>query len=161
MSGENLRDTGCQVLWVIGGAGGGKIITTAPCRSANTFYCKSIHQLFAQEVIYGRRHQSRRGFSHPFLAYPRGRRVECQICPRFCKLHENQRGLCFVRGNLGGRSCCCLMAVPAASASTHREEAAQPFPPGTPIFSFGTAGCNLACKFCQNWTSASRGRWIA
>jgi pyruvate formate lyase activating enzyme len=79
-------------------------------------------------------------------------RVECQICPRFCKLHENQRGLCFVRGNLGGKVV--LLSYGRSSGFCIDPIEKKPlnhFLPGTPIFSFGTAGCNLACKFCQNW----------
>jgi len=79
-------------------------------------------------------------------------RVECQICPRFCKLHENQRGLCFVRGNLGGEVV--LFSYGRSSGFCIDPIEKKPlnhFLPGTPILSFGTAGCNLACKFCQNW----------
>jgi pyruvate formate lyase activating enzyme len=79
-------------------------------------------------------------------------RVECQICPRLCKLHENQRGLCFVRGNLGGAVV--LLSYGRSSGFCIDPIEKKPlnhFLPGTPIFSFGTAGCNLACKFCQNW----------
>ena len=79
-------------------------------------------------------------------------RVECQICPRFCKLHEDQRGLCFVRGNTGGEVV--LFSYGRSSGFCIDPIEKKPlnhFLPGTPIFSFGTAGCNLACKFCQNW----------
>ena len=79
-------------------------------------------------------------------------RVECQICPRFCKLHEDQRGLCFVRGNTGGEVV--LFSYGRSSGFCIDPIEKKPlnhYLPGTPIFSFGTAGCNLACKFCQNW----------
>ena len=79
-------------------------------------------------------------------------RVECQICPRLCKLHEGQRGLCFVRGNVGGAVA--LLSYGRSSGFCIDPIEKKPlnhFLPGTPIFSFGTAGCNLACKFCQNW----------
>ncbi|WP_045225933.1 AmmeMemoRadiSam system radical SAM enzyme [Methyloterricola oryzae] len=79
-------------------------------------------------------------------------RVECLICPRFCKLHENQRGLCFVRGNFGGAIV--LLSYGRSSGFCIDPIEKKPlnhFLPGTPVFSFGTAGCNLACKFCQNW----------
>jgi pyruvate formate lyase activating enzyme len=65
-------------------------------------------------------------------------RIQCDVCPRYCKLHEGQRGLCFVRAPQGD----------------HRPIEKKPFNhflPGTPVLSFGTAGCNLTCKFCQNW----------
>ena len=72
--------------------------------------------------------------------------------PRFCKLREGQRGLCFVRGrdddtiNLytyGRSSGFCVDPI--------EKKPLNHFLPGTPVLSFGTAGCNLACKFCQNW----------
>ncbi len=79
-------------------------------------------------------------------------RVQCDLCPRFCKLKEDQRGLCFVRGNLGGRI---VLATYGRSSGfcvdPIEKKPLNQFLPGTPILSFGTAGCNLACKFCQNW----------
>jgi pyruvate formate lyase activating enzyme len=79
-------------------------------------------------------------------------RLQCDLCPRFCKLHDGQRGLCFVRGRIGetmvlttyGRSSGFCVDPIEKKPLNH-------FLPGTPVFSFGTAGCNLACKFCQNW----------
>ncbi len=79
-------------------------------------------------------------------------RVECEVCPRFCKLHENQRGLCFVRGNVGGKIA--LLTYGRSSGVCVDPIEKKPlnhFLPGTPVLSFGTAGCNLSCKFCQNW----------
>ena len=79
-------------------------------------------------------------------------RVQCDICPRACKLHESQRGLCFVRAcqddqivltTYGRSSGFCVDPV--------EKKPLNHFLPGTPVLSFGTAGCNLACKFCQNW----------
>ncbi len=79
-------------------------------------------------------------------------RIQCDLCPRFCKLHEGQRGLCFVRQNLddsivlttyGRSSGYCVDPI--------EKKPLNHFLPGTPVLSFGTAGCNLACKFCQNW----------
>ena len=79
-------------------------------------------------------------------------RVQCDLCPRFCKLQEGQRGLCFVRGRqydrivlttYGRSSGFCVDPI--------EKKPLNHFLPGTPVLSFGTAGCNLACKFCQNW----------
>ena len=79
-------------------------------------------------------------------------RVQCDVCPRYCKLHEGQRGLCFVRANhrdeivlttYGRSSGFCVDPI--------EKKPLNHFLPGTPVLSFGTAGCNLACKFCQNW----------
>ena len=81
-----------------------------------------------------------------------GGRIQCDLCPRFCKLHTGQRGLCFVRENLddeivlttyGRSSGYCIDPI--------EKKPLNHFLPGTPVLSFGTAGCNLACKFCQNW----------
>lgn len=80
------------------------------------------------------------------------RRIRCDICPRECALREGQRGLCFVRMREGervvlttyGRSSGFCMDPIEKKPLNH-------FLPGTPALSFGTAGCNLACKFCQNW----------
>lgn len=79
-------------------------------------------------------------------------RVQCDVCPRFCKLHEGQRGLCFVRANLNGA----VVMTSYGRASGYcvdpiEKKPLHHFLPGTPVLSFGTAGCNLACKFCQNW----------
>jgi pyruvate formate lyase activating enzyme len=79
-------------------------------------------------------------------------RVQCDLCPRFCKLHEGQRGLCFVRQNQN-------LQIVLTSYGRSSGFAVDPiekkplnhFYPGSSVFSFGTAGCNLACKFCQNW----------
>ncbi len=79
-------------------------------------------------------------------------RVQCDACPRFCKLREGQRGLCFVRGCSGGEIV--LTTYGRSSGFCIDPIEKKPlnhFFPGTPILSFGTAGCNLACKFCQNW----------
>jgi pyruvate formate lyase activating enzyme len=84
-------------------------------------------------------------------ALPDGR-VQCDVCPRFCKLHDGQQGLCFVRAchddrivltTYGRSSGFCIDPI--------EKKPLNHFLPGTPILSFGTAGCNLACKFCQNW----------
>jgi pyruvate formate lyase activating enzyme len=79
-------------------------------------------------------------------------RIQCELCPRDCRLHEGQRGLCFVRKMEGGR-----MQLTTYGRSSGfcidpvEKKPLNHFYPGTSILSFGTAGCNLACKFCQNW----------
>ena len=79
-------------------------------------------------------------------------RVQCDVCPRFCKLQEGQRGMCFVRAcensqvvltTYGRSSGFCVDPI--------EKKPLNHYLPGTPILSFGTAGCNLSCKFCQNW----------
>jgi len=79
-------------------------------------------------------------------------RVQCDVCPRHCRLHEGQRGLCFVRGCLNGAV---VLATYGRSSGfcvdPIEKKPLNHFLPGTSVLSFGTAGCNLACKFCQNW----------
>jgi pyruvate formate lyase activating enzyme len=79
-------------------------------------------------------------------------RIQCDLCPRLCKLHDNQRGLCFVRARQGDRVV--LTTYGRSSGFCIDPIEKKPlnhFLPGTPVLSFGTAGCNLTCKFCQNW----------
>ncbi len=79
-------------------------------------------------------------------------RVQCDLCPRFCKLKVGQSGLCFVRANHNGE----VVLTTYGRSSGYCVDPIEKKPlnhffPGTPVLSFGTAGCNLACKFCQNW----------
>lgn len=87
-------------------------------------------------------------------------RIQCDVCPRYCKLHEGQRGLCFVRASDGeqvvlttyGRSSgFCIDPI--------EKKPLNHFLPGTPVLSFGTAGCNLTCKFCQNHDISKSREW--
>jgi len=79
-------------------------------------------------------------------------RIQCDLCPRECKLHDGQRGLCYVRARIddeivlttyGRSSGFCVDPI--------EKKPLNHFLPGTAVLSFGTAGCNLACRFCQNW----------
>ncbi|HXP04581.1 MAG TPA: AmmeMemoRadiSam system radical SAM enzyme, partial [Stellaceae bacterium] len=79
-------------------------------------------------------------------------RLQCDVCPRGCRMHEGQRGLCFVRGVQAGRVK--LFTYGRSSGFCIDPIEKKPlnhFLPGSAVLSFGTAGCNLACKFCQNW----------
>jgi pyruvate formate lyase activating enzyme len=87
-------------------------------------------------------------------------RLQCDLCPRYCRLREGQRGLCFVRGRdrdrmvlstYGRSSGFCIDPI--------EKKPLNHFLPGTPVLSFGTAGCNLACKFCQNWDISKSREW--
>ncbi|MDO9268614.1 MAG: AmmeMemoRadiSam system radical SAM enzyme [Methylobacter sp.] len=79
-------------------------------------------------------------------------RVQCDLCPRFCKMHKGQRGLCFVRQNLDDQIVMTSYGRSSGFAIDPIEKKPlNHFLPGTSVFSFGTAGCNLACNFCQNW----------
>ncbi len=79
-------------------------------------------------------------------------KIECTLCPRRCQLAEGQRGLCFVRKREGGRM---ILTTYGRSSGfcidPIEKKPLNHFYPGTSVLSFGTAGCNLACKFCQNW----------
>jgi pyruvate formate lyase activating enzyme len=79
-------------------------------------------------------------------------RVMCDLCPRACKLHEGQAGLCFVRENRNGKVVLTTYGRSSGfCVDPIEKKPLNHFLPGTPVLSFGTAGCNLACKFCQNW----------
>ncbi len=79
-------------------------------------------------------------------------RIQCDLCPRDCRLHEGQRGACFVRQRVDDR-----MVLTTYGRSSGfcidpiEKKPLNHFYPGSSVLSFGTAGCNLACKFCQNW----------
>ena len=87
-------------------------------------------------------------------------RLQCDLCPRFCRLRDGQRGLCFVRAREGD-----TMVLTTYGRSSDfcvdpvEKKPLNHFFPGTPILSFGTAGCNLTCRFCQNW-SISKSREV-
>ena len=79
-------------------------------------------------------------------------RLQCDLCPRECRLRECQRGACFVRGMAGGAMVLTTYGLSSGFCIDPVEKKPlNHFHPGSSIFSFGTAGCNLACKFCQNW----------
>jgi pyruvate formate lyase activating enzyme len=79
-------------------------------------------------------------------------RLKCELCPRFCHLNDGQRGVCFVRLRQGDQ-----MVLTTYGRSTGfcvdpiEKKPLYHFYPGSAVLSFGTAGCNLKCKFCQNW----------
>lgn len=87
-------------------------------------------------------------------------RIQCDVCPRDCKLNDGQRGFCFVRAREGeqlvlttyGRSSG-FCVDPIEKKPLHH------FYPGTSVLSFGTAGCNLGCRFCQNWDISKATQW--
>lgn len=79
-------------------------------------------------------------------------RIECRLCPRFCRLKPGQRGFCYVRQNHQGQM---ILTTYGRSSGfcvdPIEKKPLNHFYPGTAVMSFGTAGCNLGCKFCQNW----------
>ena len=80
-------------------------------------------------------------------------KILCTLCPRYCKIGEGQPGFCFIRQNHGGKLYTIGYGRPTGFAIDPIEKKPlNHFYPGTSILSFGTAGCNLGCKFCQNWS---------
>jgi pyruvate formate lyase activating enzyme len=87
-------------------------------------------------------------------------RVKCLLCPRLCTLRDGQRGFCFVRANSGGE----LRLTTYGRSSGFAVDPVEKKPlnhflPGSRVLSFGTAGCNLGCKFCQNWEISKSREW--
>ena len=87
-------------------------------------------------------------------------RVHCHLCPRHCRMKDGQRGFCFVRMNQGGR----LILDTYGRSSGFcvdpiEKKPLNHFLPGTSVLSFGTAGCNSACRFCQNWDISRARDW--
>lgn len=87
-------------------------------------------------------------------------RIQCDLCPRDCKLHDGQRGLCFVRKceneqivltTYGRSSGFCIDPI--------EKKPLNHFYPGSSVLSFGTAGCNLSCRYCQNWDISKSREW--
>ncbi len=76
----------------------------------------------------------------------------CELCPRLCKLKDGQRGLCFVRMAHGGEIVLTTYGRSSGfCVDPIEKKPLNHFLPGSGVLSFGTAGCNLACRFCQNW----------
>jgi pyruvate formate lyase activating enzyme len=79
-------------------------------------------------------------------------RTQCDVCPRSCRLQEGQRGLCFVRMRQDDRIVLTTYGRSSGfCVDPIEKKPLNHFLPGTATLSFGTAGCNLACRFCQNW----------
>jgi len=79
-------------------------------------------------------------------------RVQCDVCPRNCRMHEGQRGFCFVREvRDGGVALTSYGRASGFIIDPIEKKPLNHFYPGSSVLSFGTAGCNLGCKFCQNW----------
>ncbi len=80
-------------------------------------------------------------------------RILCTLCPRFCRMGDGQAGFCYIRKNIGGKLYSLGYGTSTGFAIDPIEKKPlNHFLPGTGILSFGTAGCNLGCRFCQNWS---------
>jgi pyruvate formate lyase activating enzyme len=94
------------------------------------------------------------GMTHPTTWWTRldDGRIQCDVCPRACALHEGQTGLCFVRMREGDQVVLTTYGRSSGfCVDPIEKKPLNHFLPGTSVLSFGTAGCNLACRFCQNW----------
>lgn len=79
-------------------------------------------------------------------------RIQCDLCPQECKLREGQRGACFVRRRDGDQMVLTTYGLASGFCIDPIEKKPLAhFYPGTSVLSFGTVGCNLACRYCQNW----------
>jgi pyruvate formate lyase activating enzyme len=89
---------------------------------------------------------------------PEGDKVRCSLCPHSCLIADNKRGLCGVRENTGGKLYSLIYGL---ASSIHLDPIEKKplfhFLPGTTSLSFGSIGCNLFCRHCQNF-SISRAR---
>ena len=80
-------------------------------------------------------------------------KILCTLCPRYCKIGEGQPGFCYIRQNHNNKLYTIGYGKPTGFAMDPIEKKPlNHFLPGTEVLSFGTAGCNLGCKFCQNWS---------
>lgn len=80
-------------------------------------------------------------------------KILCTLCPRYCEIGEGQPGFCYVRQNINGKLYTLAYGKPTGfGIDPIEKKPLNHFLPGTKILSFGTAGCNLGCKFCQNWS---------
>ena len=87
-------------------------------------------------------------------------RIQCDVCPRACKLREGQRGLCFVRACEGGEVVLTTYGRSSGfCVDPIEKKPLNHFLPGSSVLSFGTAGCNLSCRFCQNWDISKSREW--
>jgi len=85
-------------------------------------------------------------------------KVKCTLCPHYCILNDGKTGSCKVRKNMGGKlisenyeQLCSMHSDPVEKKPLYH------FYPGRNILSVGSVGCNLHCKFCQNWEISQSG----
>ncbi len=79
-------------------------------------------------------------------------RVVCDVCPRRCALRDGKKGACYVREASDGEIVLTTYGLASGFAIDPIEKKPlNHFYPGSRVYSFGTEGCNLGCKFCQNW----------
>jgi pyruvate formate lyase activating enzyme len=80
-------------------------------------------------------------------------KILCTLCPRYCEIGDGQPGFCYIRQNINGKLYSLGYGRPTGfGIDPIEKKPLNHFLPGTSVLSFGTAGCNLGCKFCQNWS---------
>ena len=125
----------------------------------NLFKSPSVIPFFFSTLAFSRRTSYFNGMESESLTEAKWwhaterKRVRCTLCPRYCHIGPGQNGFCFVRKNIDGVLYSYGYGRPTGFAIDPIEKKPlSHFFPGTGIMSFGTAGCNLGCRFCQNWT---------
>jgi len=88
-------------------------------------------------------------------------RVRCTLCPNLCEVGDQERGYCGVRENRGGKYYTLVYGNPCSGYDGGLPDPVEKKPlfhflPGTRAYSIATAGCNVECKFCQNWSISQR-----
>ena len=105
-------------------------------------------ELKAGKIVYNMEKSSKSQF---FTLLPDGK-LRCEVCPQHCRLNDGQRGFCYVRQRQGDRIVLTCYGMPSGlSVDPIEKKPLYHFLPGSSVLSFGTVGCNLACRFCQNW----------
>lgn len=118
---------------------------------ASTMNCSGMAALFAELDAFSQEANLSQVEALYYKKHP-DREIECTLCPRFCKLGDKERGYCGVRENIGGTY---YTLVYGKACSIHIDPIEKKplfhFLPGSNALSIATAGCNVNCKFCQNW----------
>ncbi len=127
-------------------------VATLPCLTAGVAACLRSRSAFAFDAPLTGENDARFRVEARFYEKLPGRDVRCKLCPRGCVVGDGQRGRCRVRENRGGTYYSLVHSrVCAAHIDPIEKKPFFHFHPGILAFSLATAGCNLSCKFCQNW----------
>jgi pyruvate formate lyase activating enzyme len=110
-----------------------------------------LSELDAKQIIYSK-DDARFIAEAKFYQKLANRKIKCQLCPRECVVSDSERGHCGVRENRGGAYYLLVHSrVCAAHVDPVEKKPLFHYLPGTNAFSLAAAGCNVHCKFCQNW----------
>src|SRR5512135_1228205 len=127
-------------------------VATLPCLATCVAACLRSNSAFALEAPSLADDDVRFRVEARFYEKLAGKNVRCKLCPRGCVVGDGQRGYCRVRENRGGTYYSLVHSrVCAAHIDPIEKKPFFHFHPGVLAFSIATAGCNVNCKFCQNW----------